>query len=213
MTDAKVSASTTRITSLADTAKLHVVQGGNPLREYTTWVDIKSSLLGGNEGTAATNVTAVEYGDGGNFVTKLTLAAVELTPTIPANAEGAGGLIYTFPSGVYVAHSCHMDITSGVMDSATNAADLGVGSVIASGDVSVLGGTAGFEDWMTGQTIADVSTFSAEKSTLMTAGGSTVFESGDSHALYINVAGTWDATVATASITGTVTIAWTFLGS
>lgn len=171
-----------------------------------------NQITSANVGTPGTNVTAVEYGDAYNHVTVLTLAAVELTPTIPANAEGAGAVIYTFPAGVYVANAAHMDITSGVMDTATNAADVGLGSLIASGDIATLT-TAAMEDWITGQTVADVSTFVVEKSTIPTAGAPLVFEAAGSHTLNINCAATWNATVATASVTGTVTIYWTFLGA
>ena len=168
---------------------------------------------GTNAGTAGTNVTAEEYGDGYVHVTKLALDAVELSPTIPADAEGAGAQIYTFPAGVYAGHMSHMDITGGVFDSATNAADLGLGSVIATGDISVLSGTATFEDWLTGQTVADVSSPATEKSAIMTAGAPLVFEAAGSHGLFINIAGTWDATIATLSLTGTVWISWTYLGA
>lgn len=165
-----------------------------------------------NVGTAGTNVTAVEYGDGYHHVTVLTLTATELTPTIPADAEGAGAIIYTFPAGAYVSKACHMDITAGVMDSATNAVDLGVGSLISSGDIVTLT-TAAMEDYVTGQTVAAAGTFVKEKATVMTAGANLLFEAAGSHVVHINVAATWNNTVATASVTGTVTIEWTFLGA
>lgn len=165
-----------------------------------------------NVGTAGTNCTAVEYGDGYHHITVLTLTAAELTPTIPADAEGAGAIIYTFPAGVYVGKSCHMDITAGVMDTATNAVDLGIGSVIVTGDVATLT-TATWEDWVTGQTVANAGTFVKEKSTVMTAGQPLLFETGGSHVLHVNTAATWNATVGTASVTGTVTFAWEFLGA
>lgn len=165
-----------------------------------------------NVGAAGTNVTAAEYGDGFHHITVLTLAAAALTPTIPADAEGAGAIIYTFPVGVYVGKSCHMDITAGTMDSATNAADLGLGSLIASGDIATLT-TAAMEDWLTGQTVADVSSFVDESSSVMTAGQPLLFEAAGSHVLNINVAGTWNATIATADVTGTVTFSWDFLGA
>lgn len=165
-----------------------------------------------NIGTPGTNVTAVEFGDGFNHVTVLTITAAALTPTIPADAEGAGAVIYTFPAGVYMGQSIHLDITAGTMDSATNAADLGVGSLISSGNIATLT-TAAMEDWLTGQTVADVSSMATEKSTVMTAGANLLFEAAGSHVLNLNMAATWGATVATADLTGTVTIAWTFLGA
>jgi hypothetical protein len=196
----------------AGTANVVLDAGASTLAGARTF---SSALItSANVGTPGTNCTAVEYGDGYNHVTVLTLTAAELTPTIPADAEGAGAIIYTLPAGVYLAHACHMDITAGVMDTATNAADLGVGSLIASGDIATLNaGDADMEDWVTGQTVADVSTFVKEKTTIMTGGASEVFETGDSHVVHINVAGTWNQTVSTASVTGTVTLYWTFLGA
>jgi len=165
-----------------------------------------------NVGTAGTGVTAVEYGDGYNHVTVLTVTAAALTPTIPADAEGAGAIIYTFPAGVYVGTAIHADLTAVTADSATNAVDFGLGSLIASGDIATLT-TAAMEDWLTGQTIADISSPATEKSTIMTAGAPLLFESGGSHVLNLNMAGTWNNTVATLDATATITIHWTFLGT
>ena len=165
-----------------------------------------------NVGTAGTGVTAIELGDGMNHVTILTLTAAALTPTIPADAEGAGVILYTFPAGVYILTACHMDVTAFTADSATNAVDMGMGSLISSGDIATLT-TAAMEDCVTGQTVADISSPATEKSTIMTAGAPLLFEAGGSHVVHLNVAGTWNNTVATADVTGTVTLYWTFLGS
>lgn len=194
---------------------VHTIASGGSLvvAAGATFSQAVAATTSVNVGTAGTNVTAAEYGDGYNHVTVLTLAAAELAPTIPADAEGAGAIIYTFPAGVYAGHMIHADIASGVMDAATNAAEFGCGSVIATGDITGLNGTATFEDWLTGQVIADVSSFVVEKSTIMTAGVPLIFEAAGSHVLHVNAAGTWNGTVATASLTGTVTIYWTFLGA
>ena len=186
---------------------------GNSVASKAALLDSNKALrTDANVGTAGTNVTAVEFGDGFNHVTVLTLTATALTPTIPADAEGAGAIIYTFPAGVYAVDSCHMDITAATVDSATNAADLGVGSLIASGDIATLT-TAAMEDYITGQTVADVSSIATEKSTIPTAGASLLFEASGSHVVHINIAATWNNTIATLDMTGTVTIAWKFLGA
>ncbi|MEE9356572.1 MAG: hypothetical protein V3U75_13360 [Methylococcaceae bacterium] len=197
-------------------AELNLLDGtvvGNTVASKVPLLDAAKALrTNANVGTAGTNVTAVEYGDGYNHVTVLTLTAASLTPTIPADAEGAGAIIYTFPAGVYVANACHMDITAIVADSATNAADLGVGSLISSGDIATLT-TAAMEDWVTGQTVADISSPATEKSTIMTGGAPLLFEAGGSHVAHINIAGTWNATVSSMDVTGTITLYWTFLGA
>ncbi|MCH8036156.1 MAG: hypothetical protein IIC53_03420, partial [Proteobacteria bacterium] len=102
----------------------------------------KALRTNANVGTAGTNVTAVEFGNGFNHVTVLTLTAAAFTPTVPADAEGIGAIIYTFPAGAYMGMAAHMDITAGTMDSATNAADLGLGSLLAVGDITSLSSAA-----------------------------------------------------------------------
>lgn len=203
------------ISGLTSTStELNLLDGSvvaNTLASVAPILDSAKALrTNANVGTAGTDVTAVEYGDGYNHVTVLTLTTDAFTPTVPADAEGIGSIIYTFPAGVYLGTACHMDITAGVMDSATNACDLGVGSLIASGDITSLATT--MEDWVTGQTVADVSTFVKEKSTIMTGGAPLLFETGGSHVVHLNAAGTWNSTVSVANATGTVTLYWTFLG-
>lgn len=193
----------------------------NPQSNYDRQVDIADSLFNKttdtlvNAGTAGTGVTAVEYGDGYNHVTVLTLTAAALTPTsIPADAEGAGVILYTFPAGVHVFTGCHMDVTAftGTGFAATNAVDLGIGSLISSGDIATLT-TAAMEDCVTGQTVADISSPATEKSTIATAGAPLLFEAGDSKVLHLNVAGTWNDAFTAPTITGTVTLYWTYLGN
>lgn len=168
-----------------------------------------------NVGTAGTGVTAVEYGDGFHHVTVLTVTAAALAPTtVPADAEGIGVVIYTFPAGVYTGSGIHADLTAftGTGLAATNAVDFGLGSLIASGDIATLT-TAAMEDWLTGQTIADISSPATEKSTIMTGGADLLFESAGSHVLNLNIAATWNDTFTDPLATATITIYWTFLGT
>lgn len=175
----------------------------------------KALRTNANVGAAGTGVTAVEYGDGYNHVTVLTLTAAALTPTtIPADAEGAGIIVYTFPAGVHLFTACHMDITAftGTGFAATNAIDMGIGSLISSGDIATLT-TAAMEDCVTGQTVADISSPATEKSTVATAGAPLLFESGGSKVIHLNVAGTWNDTFTAPVVTGTITLYWAFLGT
>lgn len=162
-----------------------------------------------NVGTVPATVTAVEHGDGFNHVTILTVTAAVLVPDIPADAEEVGALVYTFPAGVYQVHSVHMDITGVTAGANTNAVDIGCGSTLAAGDGATLA-LATDEDFLDGQTIADISSPAIDKSL---AADGTVFEAGDSHLFHINLAGTWTGTEADPDVTGTVTIRWSFLGT
>lgn len=164
-----------------------------------------------NIGTPGTKVTAQEYGNGYTHITVLDLDFAPLLPTIPANAEGAGALIYTFPPGYYIGQGIHLKVTGATVDSATNGAEIGIGSQLAAGDISTLG--ISNLDWLDKQAIVDVSNITTEAAALMTNAVNLVFESGDSHSLYLNMAGTWNSTIASLEIKATITVAWTFLSS
>lgn len=175
-----------------------------------TALDASAALkTSANVGTTPGTVTAVEYGDGYNHVTVLTVTAAVLVPDIPADAEEVGALIYTFPAGVHQVHSVHMDVTAVTEGANSNAVDIGCGSTLAAGDGATLQ-AATDEDFLDGQTIADSSSPAIEKSL---AADGTVFEASDSKLFHINLAGTWTATEGDPDITATVTIRWSYLGA
>jgi hypothetical protein len=167
--------------------------------------------IGGVPGT----VTAVEYGDGYNHVTVLTVTAAVFVVDVPADAEEVGALIYTFPAGVHQVHSVHMDVTAIAIGDNSNAADLGCGSTLAAGNGTTLQ-AATDEDFLDGQTISDISdpTAGGESEKSLAADG-TVFESADSKLFHINMAGEWTSApgAGASTVTGTVTIVWSFLGA
>lgn len=176
---------------------------------------------GGNErvtasniGTAGSGVTAVEYGTGFRHRTVLTLAT-----TLPAIAGGAnlgvGKLVYTFPAGAILVHGAKMSVavtqTQGNITADTP--DVGVGTVIASGAVAVLSGTATFENIITGQTAADCNGTPSVVALQPTAGADLFIAAGAAHTVHLNVADGWAASGdAAALLTGTVAIEWTLLG-
>ena len=171
-----------------------------------TFVAIKNTS---NVGTAATGVTAVEYGDGYNHHTILTVST-----TLPAIAGGAnlgvGKLMYTFPAGANVVTSAYMSMaitqTQGNINADTP--DVGLGTTIASGVVALLSGTAAFENIVTGQTAANCT------GTATVVNVSPLFDMrvGDDHTLYFNVADGWAASGdAAALLTGTIVLDWQFM--
>ena len=207
----KILIDATAVTTTA--AELNLVDGSSatgPTASTAAILDSAGALrTAENIGTVPGTVTAVEYGDGYNHVTVLTVTAAVLVPNIPANAEEVGALIYTFPAGVHVVNAVHLDITAAGIETNTNAVDAGCGSTLAAGDGVTLQ-AATDEDFIDGQTIADISSPALEKSL---AADGTVFESGDSKLFHINFAGTWTDAVTAATVTATVTIYWTFLGA
>jgi hypothetical protein len=169
-----------------------------------------SQLPSQNAGTANTGTTAVEYGDGRQHTTVLTVAT-----TIPAIAGGAalsvGKLLYTFPAGAIVVDKAYMSmaITQSQGNITADTPDVGLGTVIAAGANALLSDTSGAENVLTGQTANDCNGTAEVK----TVGDQIlVIEAGGAHTLYFNVADDWAASGdAAAAIAGTVTIHWQFM--
>jgi hypothetical protein len=172
----------------------------------TVWSPIINAGTADDIGTAATGVTASEMVSGRDHTTILTLSTA-----LPAIAGGAnlavGKLLYTMPAGEILIKSTYMSVAltaaNGNIDADTP--DVGIGTVIGSGAVAVLGGTATFEDLLTGQTAsnctgtATVAAVATAKH-MLTAGA---------HTVHLNVADGWAASGETACpVTGTVTINW-----
>lgn len=166
-----------------------------------------------NVGTAATGSTVLHYGDGINMRAVLTVDT-----TLPAIAGGAnlavGKLLYTLPAGANLIKSAYMSMAITQTDGNINAdtPDVGLGTVIASGVVAVLGGTATFENIITGQTAANCTGTATVKTSAPTAGTALAIETGDAHTIYFNAADGWAASGdAGALLTGTVIIDYTFV--
>lgn len=176
----------------------------------TNSVGYKSTANEGTEG--AGTITTAEYGNGYNHVTVLTLTDVVLPAISGAVDEAQGALIYTFPAGTQVINSIYMSVgISGLAAIQADTPDVGIGSVIASGAVATLDGTATFEDYVTGQTATDCNGTATIKATLTTSGTPTLLESGDTKTIYFNFADGWAGASATNTADGTVTIEWATL--
>lgn len=166
-------------------------------------------LNSSNIGTPGTGVTAVEYGDGYDHVTVLTVST-----TLPAIAGGAslgvGKLMYTFPAGVIDVEQAYitMAITQTQGNINANTPNVGLGTTIASGVVSTLSGTAAFENALKGSNAANC-TGTATKS-LVTCNLELI--AADDHTFYFNAAAAWAAGGDSAALlTGTIVIDWKFI--
>lgn len=157
-------------------------------------------------------VLAEERGDKNTHRTVLRIQS-----TLGAIAGGAslglGKLLYTFPAGEIIVRAASMSMaikqTQGNINADTP--DVGLGTVVASGAVALLSGTATFENILTGQTAADcngtatVKTVNDQQLVIATAGA---------HTVYFNVADGWAASGDTgALIYGTVVLDWMFMGA
>jgi hypothetical protein len=122
-----------------------------------------------------------------------------------------GKLLYTFPAGVIIVESAYMSlaITQTEGNITADTPDGGLGTVIASGAVATLDGTATFENILTGQTFNNCSGTAEVKTAIPTAGVPLVIEAAGAHTVYFNVADGWAASGDVAALlAGTVILNW-----
>lgn len=153
---------------------------------------------------------AGEYGNPYRHHTLLTVAT-----TLPAIAGGAnlgvGKLLYTFPAGPILVNSVFMSLgitqTQGNINADTP--DVGMGTVIASGAVAVLGGTATFENLVNGVAAANCTGTATAAGGVPTAGVPLAIAAGAAHTVHFNCADGWAASGdAAALLAGYVIIDW-----
>jgi hypothetical protein len=168
-----------------------------------------------SKGSPWFNVTAQEYGDGKHHVTVITISNTNTLPAIAGGAAlGVGVLLYTFPAGAQVINSSYINVaitqTQGHITSDTPT--VGLGTVVASGAISVLSGTSTFQNISVGKAAADCNGTPTEQAAIPTAGHGLVLDVGSTKSLYFNAAANWSANGDTgAKLSGTVTVEWTTL--
>lgn len=170
-----------------------------------------------NVGTVATatGLSGVEQGDAVNHKTVLTLADFPVGSAVGAAALAFGGLVYTLPAGAQLMDITYMSVAlTGTVTIVADTPEIGIGSVVASGAVLVLNGTATFMDYVTEQTSGAIS--GANTTTVLlgaTAGihtGIALNVAASAKTLYLNVADTW-AGAGDVTATGTITLTWKFV--
>lgn len=171
--------------------------------------------VGSNAGTPATGVTATEYGDAFRHVSVLSVSTGAVLGAIAGGAAlGVGCLLYTFPAGTIFVEDSYMSVgitqSQGHINSDTPT--VGLGTTIAAGAVSVLSGTAAFQNIQAGVAAANctgTATIQATKSTASPFELLIAATGGLNHTVYFNAAASWAASGdAAALVAGTVTIFW-----
>ena len=196
----------------ADTVVVAIPAGGRMVCEKVSATNILAEVIDSaaaevsevGVGTAGTNVVATTVGSK-SYVTTLALSAVSYTIAGAAN-EAVGALIFTLPAGAQFVEACYMSVAlqgGGTVDADTP--DIGVGTVIATGAVAVLGGTATFEDILDGQTATDAD---GTATVALLAPDDTLSVAGDVKAVHLNIADGW-AGADTVTATGTIVLKWT----
>lgn len=162
---------------------------------------ISKTAIGSTPTAAGNTVTVAEYSTGAAVTTVLTLNNFVIGAQAPAAAAlGLGAICYSFP-----ASDLHTELfysfDSIVLTQAGTAvagAVLGLGSVVASGAISVLSGTATFQNRLVGTTVPTASTGGAATSALaaVTAGigtGIALNVAANVKDVFLNAAATWNA--------------------
>ncbi len=164
--------------------------------------------------TPVATVVVKEYGDGKNMVTELTLDGF-IVGAIPAEAAalGVGNIVAAFPDApsFHIEDVYYQELQLQLPGTPVNA-DLGLGSVIASGAVSVLSGTTTFEDRVTGQTNPTAAVYGSSVKTMvrMAATGISVNLNNSVKNIFLNAAGTWNVNNAGNLLAkGKILIKWT----
>lgn len=166
--------------------------------------------------TPVATVSIVEYTTGKDVTTVLTLTNFIVGALAGAAAAlGVGNIVYAFPTGQ------HFELVSSFSSLALTCAGTakatvtGLGSVIASGAVAILSGTATFQDRLTGQAITTGTSGGTAVSALAatTAGigtGISLNVAASVKNVFLNSAATWSANnTGNLTATGTIILKWT----
>lgn len=185
----------------------------------TNLLEVNSSTLLDGIGTPGSGVAAKHYSaDGYHITTVLTLTDYVVGALAGAAAAlGLGSAVYAFPAGVHLEEAYYQNLSMKAAGTAVNT-DTGLGSVVASGAVSVLSGTATFEDRLTGQTLATAAsggTAAAAGPLGATAGiltGISLNSASSVKNVFLNSAGTWNVNnTGNLTATGTIVLVWSKL--
>src|SRR3990167_8970363 len=193
-------------------AEINLLDGSvvaNSVASKAALVDSAKKLqTNANNGTMETGVTAVHYGDGVNVTSVLTLTNVAITVGSSENL-GVGALIYTLPAGANLVRDAYMSVDLSGVTTTTDTPEIGLGTVIASGVVTALSGTATFEDVITGQVAADTNGTATVKGAGPTAGAPLEITTAGAHTIHVNLADGWGANAdADGVLNGTVVISY-----
>jgi hypothetical protein len=164
-------------------------------------------------GTLVSGTTAVHYTmDNIRFKSILTVASFTVD-TVAAAALGLGKKVYTLPAGSIVINGGSFTATA-TPSGATLDTDqpyMGVGTVIASGAVADLTGTATFDDICTQDQVDAAFSGAVAKTALNTTGSSLGIPAASAHTVHLNIADTWAGQDAALALAGTITLDWAYV--
>lgn len=172
----------------------------------------KALQTNARNGTAGTNCAATHFGDGVNNTAVITVTNAVMNPVGVSASLGVGYLVYTLPAGAFTINSAYMSMALSGVTITNDTPDAGLGTVIASGAVTTLDGTATFENIITGQTMADTNGTAVVAAAWPTGSAPLVITAAGAHTVYFNMADGWgNNTDASGLLNGTIIINYTYL--
>lgn len=161
-----------------------------------------------NEGTPSTGVTQEVHGDGVHNRFTLTLEDFAIGDSGDNASLGVGAKFFALPAGVWAINATYMSVGVNIADETAEAQTpvIGIGTVVASGAVAVLSGTATFQDVVTGAAMADIGGTAKVLQQVPTANKSLVIGASASHDLFLNLAVAWADITAASALTANGTI-------
>jgi len=208
-------------TTLGSTAaELNLVDGSSatvPAAGKAAILDSGGDLRNiSNVGAVNTGVTAVEYGDGYQHHTVLTVSQADAVTVADNAALCDGYLLYTFPAGEIIVENVSVSMATTLAEDSANAAAEGcVGTVLGSAAAATCGAdAAGLEDLLGPITTADMAGTPDVLTVAVGAGTPVVLATAGSHLVHWNICSTWGNTAGadlTGDISGTVVIDWKFM--
>jgi len=194
----------------ADTEVFSILTGSTRMAHAGTLEPSRTQAV--SNGALESGVAAVYYGDGLTTTAVLTLTNVVLT--VGDNATlSSGVLIFTLPAGNLTITDATMSVDINGIDDSDATPDVGIGTVVGVGAVSVLGGTSTFENIIFGTAAADcngTATVAGGRDPANFGAGFNVL-SGGAHTVYWNQAGVYsDETDFVGVINGTVVLTYRY---
>jgi hypothetical protein len=204
-----LTASATELNQLASSAAANTTTGKAAILGTNGALALGGKLSSAvNVGTAGTNCTAVHYGDGVNMTAVVTVTNAVIVVGNSADL-GVGYLVYNLPAGACMIRDSYYSMVLSGITTSTDTPDTGLGTVIASGVVTVLDGTATFENISTGIAMTNPNSTPTVSALGPTAGGALPILTGAAHTVHFNMAGAWSANAdASGLLNGTVVISY-----
>lgn len=169
-----------------------------------------------NLGVPGAGVVANERGNPHYHTTHMAVEFPNAFLLDDAASLGDNRIIYTLPAGDIIVHNAKMELLVTNAEHNTEAFEIGLGTAEANGVISVLSGTAAFENILTGQTAAIGTTERAMDISNSTGGtGGLLIPAASSHEVHVNIAGAWADTAGVdmfADLSGLVILNWSFMG-